>query len=382
MTLEATTADKNLAGYDTRMSSEARTRTGAPRAPALHIPSLDGLRAISFLIVFLAHAGISAMPGGFGVTVFFFLSGYLITTLMRQEVEQTGTVLFGQFYLRRVLRILPPFYAVLGAATLLTLLGVLPGQLELSSVLSQALHYSNYFFAEHGFNGIARGTSVYWSLAVEEHFYFVFPALFLALYRLGVRGRHMAIAIWAICAGVLAWRCLLVLGLDAAAHRVQIATDSRADSMLLGCALAVWNNPALDGLEQPLSSRWLRLFLPAGVLLLLVTFVVRSDVFRETVRYTLQGIALYPIFRTAIRRPDWGPYRLLNHPLLKRIGVLSYSLYLVHHTVLEGLWSFLPASIALRVVVAFALSLALAQAIYVLIETPCARLRKRLHATT
>lgn len=382
MTLEATTADKNLAGYDTRAPAEARTRTGAPRAPALHIPSLDGLRAISFLIVFLAHAGISAMPGGFGVTVFFFLSGYLITTLMRQEVEQTGTVQFGQFYLRRVLRILPPFYVVLTVATVLTLLGVLPGQLELPSVLAQALHYSNYYFAEHGFNGIARGTSVYWSLAVEEHFYFVFPALFLALHRFGIRGRQMALAIWTICAAVLVWRCLLVFGLEAAAHRVQIASDSRADSMLLGCALAVWNNPALDDLDKPLSSRWLHFYLPAGVLLLLFTFLVRHDAFRETARYTLQGIALYPIFRTAIRRPDWGPYRFLNHPVLKRIGLLSYSLYLVHHTVLEGLWSHLPANIPLRVVVAFAISFALAQAMYVLVETPCARLRKRLHATT
>src|SRR5262245_15809989 len=77
---------------------------------ALSIPSLDGLRAVSFFMVFLAHAGAPGIPGGFGVTVFFFLNGYLITTLIRVEMEETGRMSLRHFYLRRVLRILPPFY--------------------------------------------------------------------------------------------------------------------------------------------------------------------------------------------------------------------------------------------------------------------------------
>src|SRR5271163_2884515 len=96
------------------------------RAP-FHIPSLDGLRAVSFLIVFLAHAGVEGFPGGFGVTVFFFLSGYLITTLMRMEADASGKVSLKHFYLRRALRILPPFYVVLVAATLLAAAGVTRG---------------------------------------------------------------------------------------------------------------------------------------------------------------------------------------------------------------------------------------------------------------
>src|SRR5438270_10676355 len=78
------------------------------------IPSLDGLRAVSFMIVFLSHAGLGRfVSGGFGVTVFFFLSGYLITTLMRMEADKTGHVSLKLFYLRRAVRILPPFYIVL-----------------------------------------------------------------------------------------------------------------------------------------------------------------------------------------------------------------------------------------------------------------------------
>jgi len=79
-----------------------------------HIPSLDGLRAVSFLLVFVGHAGLDRfVPGGLGVTIFFFLSGFLITTLMRNEYERTGGVNLRHFWLRRALRILPPFYLVL-----------------------------------------------------------------------------------------------------------------------------------------------------------------------------------------------------------------------------------------------------------------------------
>ena len=105
------------------MSSTGAQKT--KRAPFV-IPSLDGIRAISFMLVFLAHAGFPYIPGGFGVTVFFFLSGYLITTLLRREAEETGTLSFKLFYLRRVLRILPPFYAVLLLAFVLTRVGLLP----------------------------------------------------------------------------------------------------------------------------------------------------------------------------------------------------------------------------------------------------------------
>ena len=85
-----------------------------------HIPSLDGIRGLSFLLVFVAHAGLdNYVPGGFGVTIFFFLSGFLITSLLRTEFEKHAAVSLRHFWLRRILRILPPFYLVLAAAVLL-----------------------------------------------------------------------------------------------------------------------------------------------------------------------------------------------------------------------------------------------------------------------
>src|SRR5580700_9256594 len=192
-----------------------------PTNDALHLPSLDGIRALSFLVVFAAHAGLDrVIPGGFGVTVFFFLSGYLITTLLRMEHDAKGTVSLRQFYLRRALRILPPFYVVLALAARL---GLIAGGVRALALLAQALHLANYWIVRFGYDGQPRGTGVYWSLAVEEHFYLVFPCLYLVLRRLWPAPRTQAMAIYALCAGVLAWRCFLVLGLGSAPDRTYVA---------------------------------------------------------------------------------------------------------------------------------------------------------------
>lgn len=354
----------------------------APRAASagFYMPSLDGLRAISFLVVFVAHAGLhDVVPGGFGVTVFFFLSGYLITTLMRMEHARSGTVSLRHFYLRRVLRILPPFYLVLGVSSVLVALGLLGGTLEPWPLLAQALHFGNYWMLSEGYAGAAPGTGVLWSLAVEEHFYFVFPMVYLLLQRLGLGARSQALTLWGLCAAVLAWRCVLVLGLGVATDRTYMASDTRVDSILFGCALAVWHNPVLDAGGRPLHAVWRRVLLPLGLATLLATFLVRGEAFRETVRYSLQGLALVPVFVVALREPGWGVMRLLNLRGLAFVGTLSYSLYLVHHIVIYALEHHLPALHGLaRGVLALGVSMALAYAIYVWVEQPCARLRRRL----
>ena len=342
-----------------------------------HIPSLDGIRALSFLVVFAAHAGLDrVVPGGFGVTVFFFLSGYLITTLLRKEHDERGTVSLRRFYLRRALRILPPFYLVLGLAALAAQVGLTPGGLEPRALAAQALHLANYWILRHGYDGQPAGTGVYWSLAVEEHFYLVFPCLYLVLRAL-VRDRrgHVAV-ILTLCAAVLAWRCLLVYGHGAPTDRTYVASDTRVDSILFGCALAVVGNPMLDGPSRVPEAGWKWVLLPAGVLALLVSFVWRDPAFRETFRYSLQGVALCPVFVVAMRYPNWPPCRLLNLRVMSFLGVLSYPLYLVHHVVLGALGTqFGPVA---RAVLALSVSIALAWAIHEVIEKRCARLRRRL----
>jgi peptidoglycan/LPS O-acetylase OafA/YrhL len=346
----------------------------------LYIPSLDGIRAASVALVFAAHAGLKdRVPGNFGVTVFFFLSGYLITTLLRMERERNGRISLRNFYLRRVLRIFPPFYLVLVLATLLTVVGALPGpRITPDALLSQVFYLTNYRVIQHGWwDGIAPGTWIFWSLSVEEYFYLGFPLLYLALLRWLPGRRRQALVLVGLCAAVLAWRAVLVFALGASKDRTYIATDTRIDSILFGCILGLFGNPILDPTKVR-ERTWKLALVPLALAGLLVSFLVRSPQFQETVRYSLQGVCLFPLFVTAVRWPGWLPMRVLNVGWVKFLGVLSYSIYLVHPAVLWGVTSWIKLPGVAQAAIGLALTLAIALAIYEVVEKPAARLRRRL----
>jgi peptidoglycan/LPS O-acetylase OafA/YrhL len=344
------------------------------------IPSLDGIRACSFMLVFMAHVGVPLIPGGFGVTVFFFLSGYLITTLLRREAASSGHISLKLFYLRRALRILPPFYLVLSLALVLTLVGVLPGPFSGAALAAQALHYSNFYVIAHGWRGLLAGTGVYWSLAVEEHFYLVFPAAYALFVRRAWSGRVQHALLFAACALVLIWRCWLVFGQGIVGDRTYIGSDTRFDSMLFGCALAVWGNPAIDFERNERPKAWEFLAAGAGALLLLASFLLRDPAFRESVRYSMQGLGLYPLFFFSIRHPEWGFVRALNLRPVRFVGTLSYSLYLIHQVVVYAVWR-LPAPDAVRALITLGVSFLLSVLIWRYIEKPLAKLRSRFSVT-
>jgi peptidoglycan/LPS O-acetylase OafA/YrhL len=358
----------------------AASPTGAPRTSShLRIPSLDGFRAISILLVFIAHVGLDALvPGGLGVTIFFFLSGFLITTLMRAEFANNGHISLRHFWLRRALRIFPPFYLVLLLATLATVLILPPGSFTGAALGVQAIQLSNYWIVFHGYSGQPMGTGVYWSLAVEEHFYLLFPLCYIGMLKLRMSGRQQGAALLTLCALVLLWRCVLVYGYHVPTDRTYMATDTRIDSIMFGCILAVWGNPVLD--DIPFDARkWKLLYLPLGCAVLLGTLLFRSDAFRETFRYSIQGLALIPIFIAAIRLPQWLPFRLLNARPMVFLGVLSYSFYLLHLVVIYAIFqSFPKGNLVLEALLAFVISLLLSWASYRFVEKPAARLRKRL----
>lgn len=356
-------------------SLPSRPSAGSP----LHFPSLDGIRAFSVILVFLAHAGLDAIvPGGIGVTIFFFLSGFLITSLMRVEFAKNGRVNIGHFWLRRILRIQPAFYFVLLAATIVTVLLSPPGSLAAGPLIAQSLQVTNYWIIGHGYQDMALGTGVYWSLAVEEHFYLVFPWLYVGMQKAGMPPRRQAVLLWGLCGAVLVWRCLLVLYLHVPTERTYMATDTRVDSILFGCALAVWRNPLLD--PPALGERtWRRLVLPGAMLIIAGCLVLRNEAFRETLRYTLQGIALTLVFVAAIRFKDWAIFRPLNSRPVEIFGVLSYSFYLLHYVAIFTVQKLLPQlGPFIDACIALVLATACSYAIYRLVEQPCARLRRRL----
>jgi peptidoglycan/LPS O-acetylase OafA/YrhL len=309
------------------------------------IPSLDGLRALSVLIVVVSHAGYgNIMPGGLGVTIFFFLSGYLITTLLLKEHERTGQISILNFYIRRVFRLLPPLLLTLAIAYALTWAGPLPGGISINGFLAQLFYFANYYsiFLDTG-NTIPDGTGILWSLAVEEHFYIFYPAIMTLLLAAPLRARAMAVIFASACVAILAWRFYLVRLPDFVAVRTYYASDTRIDSIIYGCILALVFNPmsrrghspGSDGFEAISRTDWGLLLI--ATLVLLGTLLFRGPVFRETARYSLQGLALMPIFYFSIRHAGRFPFAMLNTRWIAKLGVYSYAIYLIHYVVIKML---------------------------------------------
>ncbi|WP_338758415.1 acyltransferase [Massilia sp. METH4] len=353
--------------------------TGRAGMQSFHLPSLDGVRAFAALTVFLSHAGAGRfIPGAFGVTVFFFLSGYLITTLMRREIEESGRLDFRAFYQRRAYRILPPLYLVLAVIFVVTEIMHFSDYTTTGGVLSLLLQYSNYYLLDHHGSELLPTTGTYWSLAVEEHFYLVFPLLFVWIARRGSGARTAAVFFF-ICLAVLLWRCVLIYFLNAPSDRTYLATDTRFDSILFGCIMGVWMNPALD--RDPFPSKAAKLLaLAVGVALLAASFMVRDEDFRDTWRYSMQGLGLFPLFWLAVRHPEWPIFRPLNTRTARFLGAISYTFYLSHLLWISVSRRTLPGQPELlRGTIALILTIAFSYLVYRTVEQPLARMRKRLH---
>jgi peptidoglycan/LPS O-acetylase OafA/YrhL len=344
------------------------------------IASLDGLRALSVLVVFLNHVGLRRwpLPGDLGVTAFFLLSGYLITTLLRREYQTYGSVSLRAFYARRALRILPPLYLVLAVAVIVAHLVDEDARVGHWPLAALMLNLTNYWLAAFGSNGFPPGTERYWSLAVEEHFYLLYPGLYLLLRRAGMSGARQAVVLWGLCALMLLWRCVLVYFVRVPGYYILLASDTRGDLLLFGCALGAWCNPLFEPtrIAEQVWKTWL---VPACLLAMTGSVLWHNVQYRDTWYFTLQGVALSPLLIAAIRYPHWPIFRWLNLRPVAFLGELSYSLYLIHDVCLRALaslWPQLPA--AIRMLPALALSVLIAALIYAGIERPCARLRARL----
>jgi peptidoglycan/LPS O-acetylase OafA/YrhL len=360
------------------LNEAARPHESIAPPGSLYIPSLDGIRAISFFLVYFSHAGLGGIvPGGFGVSIFFLLSGFLITTLLRSEFSHYRRISLGSFYLRRVLRILPPLYVALALAMVLWRISKGHPEIPFAGTLAQALQVSNYYEIYAAPAITMPGTSVLWSLAVEEHFYLIFPLLYVwmcprfSVYR-------QTFILLALCAAALGWRCLLHFHFHASFVHTYYATDARFDSILLGCVFAIVANPILRDPLHGWLLRKMKWLLPLCVVALLGTFLYRDEGFRETLRYTLQGLALIPLFIAAIHYQKSWPVLLLNLPFVRFLGVLSYTLYLCHFIIMEGIESVWTGNLGVARAAALVCAFCFATLVHYWIERPCTRIRKRL----
>jgi peptidoglycan/LPS O-acetylase OafA/YrhL len=341
------------------------------------IASLDGIRAVAIGLVFLAHGGLgNIVPGGLGVTMFFVLSGFLITTLMRVEFAKTGSLDLPAFYLRRVLRLMPPLLLVVMLLLLVHATGLDRNAITVGGVAAVIFYFGNYYAIAHHFAGIPAGLGVTWSLAVEEHFYIVFPLLALLLLRF--RRAAAVIPLGVLCAVILLWRCWLFVH-GASEDRIYIATDTRIDSILMGCVLALLCNPVLDPVPERVR-RYTGLIGAAAVGVLVASLTYRSEYFRQTYRYSIQSLACAPLIYLAVAQSHTAAFRWLNAGPVAYLGKISYTVYLVHQacmTFIDEHWPRL--STAPMLVCAALLALAIAVPMRRWVEIPFARIRKRLH---
>lgn len=346
--------------------------------PTAEIASLNGIRAVAVTLVFFAHGGLEwIVPGGLGVTIFFVLSGYLITTLMRREYAGTGAIHLRAFYLRRLLRLMPPLFIVVAAAAALSGLNVIEGDFSLRGLLSVLFYFGNYHIINAGYNELPDGLGVVWSLAVEEHYYLLYPPLAIALLR-SAQPRVAVAVLATFCAAIFGWRCWLYLH-GATEHYLMMATDTRADSILIGCLMGFWHNPVFAAAPARNPRRDAAILASCAVLLI-ATLAYRTEFFRLTARYTVQSLAIAPLIYLAVTNAARAPFHWLNSRPMVYLGTVSYTIYLSHqiiHYFVERHWPHLgwPAVLALAAV----LTLAVAELMRRWVEQPCARLRKQLH---
>ncbi len=300
----------------------------AALAPDLcpHIPSLDGLRAVSIALVLLAHvAGTRGAPafldrlghiGNLGVKVFFVISGFLITTLLLREFEREGRISLRGFYFRRAVRIFPAFYAYVGIVFLLQLFGrIALAEGDLLHALTYTMNYKDDrgWYLNH-----------LWSLSVEEQFYLLWPPV---LYLFGPR-RALT---WAVAAVLLApaARGLMWYGLDFSRSAMTRQFQAVADSLAAGCLVALCYNRlgTIKWYRALLSSRYF-LVLPFGMLALTLIQAQRNIGLYYCVGQSVVTVAIALCVDRYVRFPETRGGRALNSRPFVVVGILSYSLYL------------------------------------------------------
>lgn len=347
-----------------------------------YITGLDGIRAIAVIMVLAYHLKLALFKSGFlGVTVFFVLSGYLITGILISEVEEEGTIDLKNFWLRRIRRLVP---AVMSMAVVIIFVSTVVNKIIftkgckdfLASVLGfnnwwQIFNKVSYFEAA----GVPSPFTHCWSLAIETQFYLIYPLILLGIYKLvksigeGRAKRGLLFAGVTLLLALISVILMIVLfDPQQDASRVYYGTDTRAFSLLFGALLAIlW--------EYRMVPR--RLSASVNMVLGSVSFavlLVMTIAINGSSNFWYRGGQFFGTILTVLMvyavsgRKTWLS-RFLSNPVLKWIGDRSYSIYLWHYPIILLISKGIKASWWITLI-EIVLSVVLAELSYRFIETP------------
>jgi peptidoglycan/LPS O-acetylase OafA/YrhL len=369
-------------GASTLQPRQAQTEASAfavlkSRLSASKIPALDGVRAIaiSFVVIFHLHfraiRGVEDAMGRTGVTIFFVLSGFLITWLLIKEHDRTGDISLWNFYVRRFLRIFPGFYCFWIVYVGLALIA--RKHVSWGNCIAALVYVSNYYWPLRG--GGEGGMLLTWSLAVEEQFYLVWPSLFTR-FRANLTRMTQVLAV--LCGLVLLHRIVLFYVWHVSALYLSFAFDTRMDSLGTGCLLAI-------AIRTEAAGRFVRV-LCAHRSLPLLTFLLfglsirlgsAPGSYASVTSFTVESVLAAILIVQMVVLGDGVPWGWIKWRWVRFIGTVSYSWYLYNAIGPDAVnHSFLGHTI-LRAPVALAAGLLLACSSYYIVERPFLKLKSK-----
>ena len=347
-----------------------------------YITGLDGIRAIAVIMVLAYHLKLALFKSGFlGVTVFFVLSGYLITDILISEVEEEGTIDLKNFWLRRIRRLVP---AVMSMAVVIIFVSAVVNRVIftkgckdfLASVLGfnnwwQIFNKVSYFEAA----GVPSPFTHCWSLAIETQFYLIYPLILLGIYKLaksrgeGQAKRGLLFAGVTLLLALISVILMIVLfDPQQDASRVYYGTDTRAFSLLFGALLAILWDYRMVPRRLSASVNMVLGSVSFAVLLVMTIAINGSSNFWYRGGQFIGTILTVLVIYTVSGRKTWL-IRFLSNPVLKWIGDRSYSIYLWHYPIILLISKGIKASWWITLI-EIVLSVVLAELSYRFIETP------------
>lgn len=278
------------------------------------------------------------------VTEFLVISGFLITLLLIRERDKTGTIALWKFYKRRVIRLWPALWVVVGTTAVIGWLGYV--QVDAENLLTPLFFVTNYF--DQNGNAVLGHT---WSLALEEQFYLIWP---LAIIVLGRKNLPRTLAILILIAPIV--RIASYYMIPALRGTMQYQFHIRYDAMAMGCLLAItWGHPRVQRfMAKPGPWGWLA---AVGLFVSLGGELLGGQRFLLTVGYSVQSLCLVTLTALAVYHYQGKIGKALNLRLFVGLGLMSYSLYLWQQMFVLTPWGWLehwPVALAVTFVVGIA----------------------------